>query len=99
MFDSMNELLQGSAADIVKEAMIRCTTSLRLQSIRARLCAQLHDELLFEVAEGSVLSAARIVKQEMEQLGALDEGSPSLPPLPVSIVCGRSWGDLREIMC
>ena len=43
-------LAQGSAADIVKEAMIRCSRELRLNRVPARLCAQIHDELLWEVA-------------------------------------------------
>ncbi|KAL1522953.1 hypothetical protein AB1Y20_017917 [Prymnesium parvum] len=65
---AVNSVIQGSAADIVKEAMIRCTAALRANGIGARLCAQLHDEMLLEVDEASVLSAARLVKHEMENL-------------------------------
>lgn len=92
-------LLQGSAADIVKEAMIRCTEKLRLAGVHARLCAQIHDELLFEVAETSLLTTASLVKREMEQMDALDVGGYSLPPLPVCIVAGHTWSEMRAVEC
>jgi DNA polymerase I len=91
--------VQGSAADIVKEAMRRCSKQLRRSRVPARLCAQIHDELLWEVSEGALRAAAELIQHCMENMRTLDEEGLALPPLPVCVVAGHSWGDMRAVEC
>jgi len=88
---AVNSVVQGSAADAVKEAMVRCSAELERRGIRGRLIAQIHDELLFEVREADARTAAAIIKQCMEVIDV--DGKP-LPPLPVTILCGSAWGTM-----
>jgi DNA polymerase-1 len=84
---ALNAPIQGSAADIIKLAMIRVEGALKEQSMCSRLLLQVHDELVFEVAAGERDALETVVRQEMGAAYALDV------PLDVSVGFGRSWDD------
>ncbi|MEW5815735.1 MAG: DNA polymerase I [Spirochaetota bacterium] len=86
---AVNTPIQGTAADIVKTAMIRVTEVLKKARFKARLILQVHDELIFEVPVDEVDTVKRIVQKEMESAVTLRV------PLKVSIETGSSWGDLH----
>jgi DNA polymerase-1 len=84
---ALNAPIQGSAADLVKVAMLGVERALAEQGLRSRMLLQVHDELVFEVAPGEQEALAALVRNEMG--GAAD----LLVPLDVSIGVGRSWHD------
>jgi DNA polymerase-1 len=85
-----NSPLQGSAADLIKLAMIRIERGLRERGLGARMLLQVHDELVFEVPEGEQGSATELVKSHME-------GAANLRvPLVVSIGVGSNWVDAKS---
>ncbi|VCW71951.1 unnamed protein product, partial [Gulo gulo] len=94
---AVNFAVQGSAADLCKMAMIRVFTAVAASpTLTARLVAQLHDELLFEVEEPQVPEFAALVRGTMEALQDL----PALQlqvPLKVSLSAGQSWGHLVRL--
>jgi DNA polymerase-1 len=85
-----NSPLQGSAADLIKIAMIRIHAALPAAGIGARMLLQVHDELVFEVLEGERPAAAALVKREMEGVTSLRV------PLVVTIGAGKNWVDAKE---
>jgi len=85
-----NSPLQGSAADLIKIAMIRIHAALPAAGIKARMLLQVHDELVFEVPEGVRAAAAALVKREMEGVTRLRV------PLVVSIGAGKNWVDAKD---
>ncbi len=84
---ALNAPIQGSAADIIKVAMLRVDQALRAQGLRSRMLLQVHDELLFEVAEGELDTLRTLVSDTM--CGAFE----LRVPLQVSVGTGRSWAD------
>ncbi len=84
---ALNAPIQGSAADIIKVAMLRVDSALRAQGLRSRMLLQVHDELLFEVAPGELGNVRRLVTETMCGAFQLDV------PLEVSIGTGRSWAE------
>jgi len=82
---AVNSVIQGSAADIIKVAMIRCRDRLRRESGDARLVLQVHDELVFEVPAAHAEAVKRIVVEEMAAAFPLD------PPLGVDVGVGADW--------
>jgi len=82
---ALNAPIQGSAADIIKVAMLRVDAALREAGMRSRLLLQVHDELVLEVADGEREELERLVRAAM---GAAAELSV---PLEVSVGSGRSW--------
>ena len=84
---ALNAPIQGSAADLVKVAMLRVEAALRAESLRTRLLLQVHDELVLEVAPGEVDRVSAVVREQMA--GAYDLAVP----LEVSIGTGRSWAE------
>ena len=82
---AVNMVIQGTAADIIKVAMVRCRDELRAAGLSTRLVLQIHDELLFEAPEDEVERASRIVEREMAGAFELD------PPLGVDIAVGSNW--------
>jgi DNA polymerase-1 len=84
-----NSPLQGSAADLIKIAMIRIAQSFRQQRLGARMLLQVHDELVLEVPEAEQGSAGDVVKRHMETAAELRV------PLVVSIGAGSNWVDAR----
>jgi DNA polymerase I len=88
---AINAPLQGSAADIIKRAMIRIPAALAGEALRARMLLQVHDELLFEVPEAEVEATARAVKTVME--GACAPHCELSVPLVVETGWAKSWDE------
>jgi len=86
---AVNTPIQGSAADIVKIAMIRVQRMLEREMPEVKMLLQVHDELIFEAPERLVESAMARIKDEMEGAVRLDV------PLRVSIETATSWGDMH----
>ncbi|MBQ0981351.1 MULTISPECIES: DNA polymerase I [Micromonospora] len=82
---ALNAPIQGSAADIIKVAMLHVDTALREAGLRSRMLLQVHDELVFEVAPGEREALEALVRHEMG--GAY----PLSVPLEVSVGEGRDW--------
>jgi DNA polymerase I len=82
---AVNMVIQGTAADIIKMAMVRCRDELRAADLETRLVLQIHDELLFEGPEGEVDPACEIVRREMAAAFEMD------PPLDVDLGVGENW--------
>lgn len=89
---AVNTIIQGSAADMIKIAMIRVHRRLQLANLRAKLLLQIHDELVFEVAPEDAPALSEIVRKEMTDAVALDV------PVKVDIKIGPDWSacDLFE---
>jgi len=88
---AINAPLQGSAADIIKRAMGRLPAALEKAGLHARMLLQVHDELLFEVAEDEIEATARLVKDVME--GACAPRLELSVPLVVETGSARSWDE------
>ncbi|HCU96080.1 MAG TPA: DNA polymerase I, partial [Actinobacteria bacterium] len=84
---ALNAPIQGSAADIIKVAMLGVDRALRAQGLRSRMLLQVHDELLFEVAPGELDELRGLVTETMCGAFPLDV------PLEVSIGTGQSWAE------
>jgi DNA polymerase I len=82
---AVNMVIQGTAADIIKVAMVRCRDELRTAGLNTRLVLQIHDELLFEAPEDEVERASEIVCREMANAFEMD------PPLEVDVGAGMNW--------
>jgi DNA polymerase-1 len=82
---ALNAPIQGSAADIIKVAMLRVDAALREAGMRSRLLLQVHDELVLEVAAGERAELERLVRAAMAAAAELSV------PLEVSVGTGRSW--------
>ena len=82
---AVNTIIQGSAADIIKVAMVRCHDELAAAGLSTRTILQIHDELLFEGPEDEVDAAREIVCREMVSAYALE------PPLVVDAGVGPNW--------
>jgi DNA polymerase I len=84
---ALNAPIQGSAADLIKVAMLHVDGAIREAGLGSRMLLQVHDELVFEVAEGEREALEEVVRREMG--GAADLAVP----LDVSVGTGRSWHD------
>ena len=62
---ALNAPIQGSAADIIKQAMLNVERALISENLKSRLLLQVHDELIFEVAQGEHEAMERLVRREM----------------------------------
>ncbi|CAB4701203.1 MAG: DNA polymerase I [Actinobacteria bacterium] len=82
---ALNAPIQGSAADIIKVAMLNVGKALEANDLKSRLLLQVHDELILEVANGEEASLSELVKKEMGSAFALSV------PLDVNIGIGTSW--------
>jgi DNA polymerase I len=82
---AVNTVIQGTAADIIKVAMVRCQAALREAGGETRLVLQIHDELLFEGPPGEMEAAAELVRREMCAAYPLE------PPLEVDVGVGPDW--------
>ena len=85
-----NSPLQGSAADLIKIAMIRIHAALQRDGLGAKMLLQVHDELVFEIPEGERTDAGALVKREMEGVARL------AVPLVVSVGAGKNWIDAKS---
>ncbi|OJY38985.1 MAG: DNA polymerase I [Pseudonocardia sp. 73-21] len=84
---ALNAPIQGSAADIIKVAMLGVHRALADEKLRSRMLLQVHDELVLEVAEGEREQVETLVRREMAAAAELSV------PLEVSVGYGRSWDD------
>ena len=85
--DAINTPIQGSAADLIKAAMVKVDRALRAERLRAKMVLQIHDELVFDTPLDEVDRVREIARREM--VSAIDFGVP----LEVGIGVGRSWLD------
>ncbi|STY43398.1 DNA polymerase I [Listeria grayi] len=86
---AMNTPIQGSAADIIKQAMLLMDERLESEQMEAKLLLQVHDELIFEAPEAEIAKLAEIVPDVMENAVALSV------PLKVDSAHGDSWYDAK----
>jgi DNA polymerase-1 len=86
---AVNSVMQGTAADVIKVAMIRIHDRLREEGRSARLVLQVHDELLLEAPETETSAIKELVRQEMCNAYPLD------PPLAVDVGVGDDWNEAK----
>jgi DNA polymerase I len=86
---AVNTPLQGTAADLIKVAMIRIDEEIRKRGLKSRMTLQVHDELVFEVPDHEVDAIKSLVREHMEQ------AHPLAVPLLVEIGVGLNWRDLE----
>ena len=86
---AVNTPIQGTAADIVKKAMLKVDSALKKDGKGARILLQVHDELIVECPESAVESTKAIIRREMESAVKLSV------PLRVSIESGKNWGEFH----
>ncbi|HEY4933176.1 MAG TPA: DNA polymerase I [Terriglobales bacterium] len=86
---AVNTPLQGTAADLIKLAMIRIDAELRQRALQSRMLLQVHDELVFEVPETELDMMKQLVTQQMENVYELKV------PLKVEVGAGPNWRDLE----
>jgi len=86
---AMNTPIQGTAADIIKLAMIRMQERMREKGLRSRMLLQVHDELVFEVPEDELDIMQKLVPEVMENAIELKV------PLKADVSCGRSWYEAK----
>jgi len=87
---AVNSVMQGTAADVIKRAMVAIHERLRSEGRSARLVLQVHDELLLEAPENEVSAAKELVREEMVNAYELD------PPLEVDVGAGDDWHDAKR---
>lgn len=88
---AVNSPIQGTAADIIKLAMLRCEKAIEDNHIDAKMLLQVHDELIFEVSREGALALSQVVKQSMEEAVALNV------PLKVDLKAGFNWQEMENI--
>jgi DNA polymerase-1 len=86
---AVNTPLQGTAADLIKIAMIQIDRALQEQELKSRMTLQVHDELVFEVPEAEVETLRALVKGEMEK------AHPLAVPLVAEVGVGKNWRDME----
>jgi len=86
---AVNTPLQGTAADLIKLAMIRIDAEIRQRELKSRMTLQVHDELVFEVPENEVDVVKPLIREHMENAHAL------AVPVVVEIGVGANWRDLE----
>lgn len=86
---AMNSPIQGSAADIIKLAMVQIAERMKREKVRSRMLLQVHDELVFEVPEDELDLMKRLVPEVMESALALDV------PLKVDVSYGENWYEAK----
>ena len=86
---ALNMPLQGTAADIIKLAMIRVYSALKEKKLAAKLILQVHDELIVDCPASEVEVVSAILKEQMESVLALKV------PLSVNVACGKTWKEAK----
>ena len=87
--ESVNTVFQGSAADLIKLAMLDIDTMIREEELSARMLLQIHDELIFEIPEAEAETMAARFRYAMENIYPLEV------PLKCSVSIGKSWDELK----
>ncbi len=87
---AVNTVVQGSAADLIKRAMIDIHRELKGGGHSAKMLIQVHDELVFEVPEGDIEGEAMMIRERMERPLALSV------PIVVDLAWGRNWADSKQ---
>jgi DNA polymerase-1 len=87
---AVNTTIQGTAADLIKKAMVDLDRRLREEGLRGRMILQVHDELVLEVPEAEAAAAGRALREVMEAAHPLEV------PLAVDVRTGPNWLDLRD---
>ena len=88
---AVNTVIQGSAADMIKLAMISIWNRLQSESLQAAMLLQIHDELVFEVAAEDISALSDLVREEMTRV------MPLRVPLKVDVKVGRNWSECEPI--
>lgn len=88
---AVNSVIQGSAADLIKRAMLAVDRRIRDQGLSARMLLQIHDELVFECPKAEVETLTRVVRKAMITALELDV------PLQVDVASGPNWLDVRKV--
>lgn len=86
---ALNTPIQGTAADIIKKAMVDMAAEIEKRKLKTRMLLQVHDELIFEVPESELEEVLKLVPETMERAIALDV------PLKVDIAYGDTWYDAK----
>ena len=86
---AMNSPIQGTAADIIKLAMVRVDEALRRESMKSRLILQVHDERIIEAPVDEVERAEALLRREMEGVTEL------CVPLAADVSSGRNWNECK----
>ncbi len=89
--EAINAPIQGTAADIIKIAMLKLPDELNQAGLQAQMLLQVHDELMFEVPEDELDETTKLVQQEMENAYTLDI------PLSTEAKAGTSWGGMEKL--
>jgi DNA polymerase-1 len=87
---AVNSPIQGTAADIIKAAMVQLNEKLKMKNSKTNMILQVHDELVFEVPDKELKKVAKTVKEVMEKT------FPLSVPLIVELKVGKNWGQIRE---
>lgn len=87
---AMNTPIQGSAADIIKQAMINVDEKLTTQKLKTKMLLQVHDELIFDVPEDELSQVKALVAQTMDSAVSLQV------PLKVEVGYGKTWYDIKK---
>ncbi|MCG8471189.1 MAG: DNA polymerase I, partial [Desulfobacterales bacterium] len=82
---AVNTPIQGTAADLIKLAMLKCQALIKEKNLETRMIMSVHDEIVFEAPEAEVKSVQKIMKEAMEHVWKLDV------PLSVNIEVGENW--------
>ena len=86
---ALNMPIQGTAADLIKKAMLHVDGRLRREGLEARLVLQVHDELIVECPEGEAEQVQRLLAEEMEHVAEL------AVPLTAEAHAGKSWAEAK----
>ena len=89
---AINMPVQGTAADVIKVAMIRLFDDMRRRGLKSKMILQVHDELLFEVPPDEVEEMQWLVPQVMSQAIEM------VVPLKVEVKVGKNWGELQGVV-
>jgi DNA polymerase-1 len=86
---AINAPIQGTAADLIKKAMVSIDGEIYRQNLKSKLISQVHDELVFEVENSEVEELKKLVKEQMEEVAELKV------PLQVDLAVGNSWFEAK----
>ena len=86
---AVNTPLQGTAADLIKLAMLRIDQLIRERKLKSRMTLQVHDELLFDVVPEEAEELQKLVKEEMEHVAEFSI------PIVAEVGLGRDWRDIK----